>query len=123
MENKTKRIEMLIRKNISDILLYEVKNDNIGFVTLTDCRVSKETMHAKIYVSFLGAKNPANNLAALNKVKGFIRTSLSKKLDIWKVPELEFIYDDSLDKAFHMEEVLKKEKENIEKIKKISEEK
>ncbi|MEG1313036.1 MAG: 30S ribosome-binding factor RbfA, partial [Bacilli bacterium] len=111
------------RKNISDILQFEVKNDNIGFVTVTDCRVSKENMYARIYVSFLGAKNPQNNLAALNKIKGFIRTSLSKKLDIWKVPEIEFVYDDSIDRVMKLEESLHKEKASLDKLKSENESK
>src|SRR5574344_2145431 len=99
MANKLKRVEMLIKKNISEILQFDVKNSGIGFVTVTDCQLSKDYQYAKVYVSFYGSRNPKANLEALNKAKGFIKTELAQKLDIWKLPQIEFIIDDSFEKA------------------------
>lgn len=118
MANKSKRIEMLIRKNVSEILQFEVKNSGIGFVTVTDCKLSNDYQNCKIYVSFLGSKNPEKNLEALNNAKGFIRTSLSKKMDIWKIPQLIFVLDNSIDEQIHMSKLLKDEEKELEKMKK-----
>lgn len=116
MANKSKRIEMLIKKNISDILLFELHDEHIGFVTVTDIKMSNDYQYARIYVSFLNAKNPINNLAALKKAKGFIRSSLSKKMDIWKIPQIEFLIDDSFEKAKKLDDVLKKEEKALEEM-------
>ena len=106
MANKEKRIEMLIKKNISDILLFELHDKNIGFCTVTDIKMSNDYQYARVYVSFLGTKNPEKNLEALNKARGFVRTSLSKKMDIWKIPQIQFIIDDSFEKADKINRVL-----------------
>ena len=80
--------------------------------------MSTDFSYAKVYVSFLGSKNPQENLQALNKCKGFIRSSLAKKLDIRKTPEITFVLDDSYEKQKHLEELISKEGAEIENLKK-----
>ena len=121
MANKEKRIEMLIKKNISDILLFELHDKNTGFCTVTDIKMSNDYQYARVYVSFLGTKNPEKNLEALNKARGFVRTSLSKKMDIWKIPQIQFIIDDSFEKADKINRVLKKESDELEELRKLRE--
>lgn len=108
MADRTQRIQSVIGKNITEIIQFEVKNPHIGFVTIQEVKVSTDFSYAKVYVSFLGSKNPHENLQALNKCKGFIRSSLAKKLDIRKTPEITFVLDDSYEKAEHLEELIKK---------------
>ena len=122
MANKEKRIEMLIKKNISDILLFELHDKSVGFVTVTDIKMSNDYQFARVYVSFLGTKYPEKNLEALNKARGFVRTSLSKKMDIWKIPQIQFILDDSFEKADKINRVLKKESDELEELRKLREE-
>lgn len=108
MADRTQRIQSVIGKNITEIIQFEVKNPHIGFVTIQEVKVSTDFSYAKVYVSFLGSKHPENNLKELNKCKGFIRSSLAKKLDIRKTPEITFVLDDSYEKAEHLEELIKK---------------
>lgn len=79
MANRKERVPALILKNISEIIQYEVKSKSIGFVTVTDVDVSNDFSHAKVYVSFLGVGNKEERLAALERTKGFIRSSLAQK--------------------------------------------
>lgn len=115
MANKKNRIATLIQKNISDIIQFQMKNPNIGFITVTDSRVNDDNSLAKIYVSFLGVPDSLNRLEELKKAKGFIRTELAKRMDIYKVPELVFILDDTYEKAQHLEELLAKEEKTLSK--------
>lgn len=108
MADRTQRIQSVIGKNITEIIQFEVKNPKIGFVTIQEVKVSSDFSYAKVYVSFLGTKHPENNLNELNKCKGFIRSSLAKKLDIRKTPEISFVLDDSYEKMEHLEELIKK---------------
>jgi len=103
-------------KNISEIIQFEVKSKSIGFVTVTDVVVSNDFSHAKVYVTFLGQGNVNSRLEALERTKGFIRSSLARKMDIRKVPELHFIVDDSFEKARKIDESLKREEEALKKI-------
>lgn len=106
MANRAERIKTLISKNIKDICEYELKNENIGFFTITDVEVSDDRSYAKVFVSFFN--NADKNIEKLNRTKGFVRTSLSKKLDTRRVPEITFVIDDSYEKQKHFEEVLDK---------------
>lgn len=117
MADRTQRIQSIIGKNISEIIQFELKNPRIGFCTVSEVKVSNDFSYAKVYVSFLGAKYPKQNLEELNKTKGYVRSSLAKKLDIRKTPEITFYLDESFSKVDRLDEILKKEQEQIDKMK------
>lgn len=118
MANRKERIPALIDKNIRDIIQYEVKNPKIGFISVTDVVTSGDFSYTKVYVSFLGSKYPNQRLLELNKVKGFVRSSLAKKMDIRKVPEITFILDDTFERVEKLEKALNKDKIEIESLNK-----
>lgn len=107
MQIKKERLQSIIKKEISQIIFEDVKDPNIGFVTITDVDLTNDYSIAKVYVSFLD-KIDINDyrLNNLNKAKGLIRSKLSKKLTIKKCPELIFILDESLKKGNRIEEVI-----------------
>ncbi|MCQ2792801.1 MAG: 30S ribosome-binding factor RbfA [Bacilli bacterium] len=117
MADRTQRIQSIIGKNITEIIQFEVKNPRIGFCTVSEVEVSSDFSYAKVYVSFLGAKYPKQNLEELNKTKGYIRSSLAKKIDIRKTPEISFYLDETYEKSEHLDEILKKDAKAIEKMK------
>ncbi len=117
MADRIQRIQSIIGKNISEIIQFEVKNPRIGFCTVSEVEVSTDFSHAKAYVSFLGAKYPHQNLEELNKVKGYIRSSLAKKIDIRKTPEIDFVLDNTFEKTSKLDEVLAQEGKAIEEMK------
>ncbi|MBR3348879.1 MAG: 30S ribosome-binding factor RbfA, partial [Solobacterium sp.] len=93
---KQKRLEGIIRKDISDIIQFEVKDADVGFVTITDVEVSNDHSYAKVYCTFLGKNARAQaGLKALNRAKGFIRSALSQRLSIRRTPELTFVIDET----------------------------
>ncbi len=104
---RQKRLEGIIRKNISDIIQFDVKDPKIGFITITDVRVSSDHSYATVYVSFLGKeeRNEAG-LKALERAKGHIRTELSRRMSIRRVPELNFEIDKALKEGQHIEEII-----------------
>lgn len=106
---KMKRLEGAIRKDISDIVQFSLKDPNVGFVTITDVKVSNDHSYATVYVSFLGKKerNEAG-LKALNRAKGFIRSELAKRLSIRRTPELIFEIDEAMQNGRHIEELIAK---------------
>jgi len=110
------RIKSLIARNVKDIVSYEIKNENIGFMTVTDVFVSSDHSYCKIYVSFLN--NAKNSIETLNRAKGYVRSSLAKKVNMRRVPEITFVLDDSYEKQKHLEELISKESAEIENFKK-----
>ncbi len=113
MSLKQERLDMIIQREISSILQFELKNPKLGFVTVTDVQCSKDLSVAKVYVSFLGKqeRNDAG-MKVLNQSKGYIRSNLAKKLTIRKTPDLVFIQDTSLEQGNRIEKILHDIKEN-----------
>ena len=105
---KQKRLEGIIRKDISDIIQFEVKDADVGFVTITDVEVSSDHSYAKGYCTFLGQNPRAQaGLKALNRAKGFIRSQLSQRLSIRRTPELTFVLDETEEHGRHIDEIIR----------------
>ncbi len=113
------KTKSLIARAVRDIVSYEIKNENVGFMTITDVEVSSDHSYCKIYVSFLN--NAKNSIETLNRARGFVRSSLAKKLNFRRVPEIMFVLDDSYEKQAHLESLLNKEKEEIDTLNKKEE--
>ena len=104
---KQRRLEGIIRKNISDIVQFSLKDPNVGFVTITDVHVSNDHSYAKVFCSFLGKQQRATaGLKALNRAKGYIRTELSKRLDIRRTPDLTFVIDETMEQGKHIDAII-----------------
>lgn len=117
MASRQGRIKALIAKNISEIVSSEVKNKHIGLVSVNEVTVNDDYSEARVYVTFFNAKYPYQNLAELQKTAGYVRSSLAKKMDIYKVPKINFIYDESFDRAHRIDTLLKQEEEDLSKMK------
>ena len=109
MPNKTyksDRISSLVQKYVSEIIQYELKDKDIGFVTVTRAKVTNDYSYAYIYVSYVIEAEKEKGLEALEKAKGFIRSSLAKKLSIYKTPEIVFKLDTTFDDALEIEQAI-----------------
>ncbi len=106
---KQKRLEGIIRKDISDIIQFQLKDPDVGFITVTDVQVSNDHSYATVYVSFLGKKERTMaGLKALNRASGFIRRELSQLLAIRRTPELIFKNDEAMENGRHIDEIIQK---------------
>ena len=110
MANKQERIATIIRKNIAEIIQIELKNPHLGFVSIPEVRVSKDFSYAKVYVSFFNDDEIASGMEVLEHSKGFIRSSLAKKMDTRRCPELVFVLDEGYKKEERIAEILKNSK-------------
>ena len=106
MANRQERIASIIRKNITEIIQFEIRDPHLGFVTIPEVRVSKDFSCANVYVSFINEADEKPSLEVLNKAKGYIRSELATKLDIRRVPEIRFVVDDGYKKEARIEELL-----------------
>ena len=116
MANSTKRLQSNIAKNIREILSFDLNMEKLDFFTVTSVDVTEDHSYCRIYVSFF--TNPHQNLERLNKVKGFVRSQLSKRLKTRRTPELEFILDEGYLREERLTKILNKEKEDIDEMKK-----
>ena len=105
--NKKYRVASSISRNISDIILFELKNSVFKLVSVNQVNVSNDYSFAKIYVSHLDGRKVDEAVSELNAKKGLIRSLLAKKMDIYKVPELLFIKDETYDNGEKIEAIIR----------------
>ena len=105
MPSRVDKLDSLFQKEISNIIMTELDMKKIGFCTVPDVKITGDLSLARVYVSFLG-KN--YSIQELRKQKGFIRKELSHRLSMRKMPDLEFVLDDTLEKAQRIEDILSK---------------
>ena len=106
---RTDRLDSMLLREISVIITQEINDPKLGFPTVTSVGVSPDLNNAKVYVSFLGKNyKKRDGIEALRKAKGHIKSELAKRLKIRKIPDLEFVVDDTLDKAERIEDILNK---------------
>lgn len=102
------RIEEQYKKELSQIIGYELKNSNItGLISVTKVKVTNDLKYAKVYVSIFHAKNLKDTLVALKKASGFIRSELARRVNLRNTPELVFELDDSLEYGAKIDSILK----------------
>ena len=116
---RVRRIADRIKVIVAQMLERRIKDPRIGFVTVTDVRVSGDTQQATIFYTVLGADTEAElagTAAALESAKGLIRSEVAKQLGMRHAPTLEFIHDALPETARHLEEVLARAKEQDEAV-------
>lgn len=106
--NRLNRIDEEMKKEISHIITYDLKDPNItGLISVTKVKVSGDLKYAKVYVSMLNAKDNKQVLAALKKSAGFVRTEVAKRINLRTTPEIIFIFDDSIEYGARIDTILK----------------
>ena len=109
-ENQTRmgRIEEQYKKELSQILSYELKNPNVtGMISVTKVKVTNDLKFAKVYVSILNSKNVKETLAGLKKSSGYVRSELAKRVNLRNTPEIIFELDESLEYGARIDSILK----------------
>ena len=108
MSYRIDKVEHLIKEEISLIFLHKLSNMDLGFVTITNVRVSPDLKLAKIYLSVLEKEKREVVLDKIDAKKGYIRTELAHRIRIKFIPELKFFLDDTLDYVEKIEGLIKK---------------
>lgn len=111
MSIKIERLNHAIQEEISMILMREVKDENIKFVTITGVDTTNDLSFSKVYYTVLDKSKLNETKEALDKASSFIRTKLASRIEVRHTPELKFIYDTSIAYGEHIDELIEKIKE------------
>ena len=107
-ENRLNRIDEELKKEISQIISYELKNpDATGMISVTKVKITPDLKYAKVYVSLLNSKNEEKTMNALKQSSGFIRSLIAKRINLRITPELVFEQDDSMVYGMKIDSILK----------------
>ena len=98
--SRSNRVAEQMRRELADLLQFEVKDPRVGMVTITEIEVTGDMEHAKVYYSAQAGTPELQT--AIEKTAGFLRTQLAKRMLLRKVPQLHFVYDASLDYGMKM---------------------
>jgi ribosome-binding factor A len=109
---RIRRIADRIQEVVAEMLERRLKDPRLGFVTITDVRVTGDSQQATVFYTVLAEGDDeaalAATAAALESAKGMIRSEVGKQLGMRHVPTLEFVADALPASARHLDEVLAK---------------
>jgi ribosome-binding factor A len=105
--HRIERVNEQIKRELSRILVGEVKDPRVGPVTVTRVSTAPDLTLARVFVQLLGDEADRNEtMEGLRAALPFVRTSLGKRVNLRRVPELRFERDRSLEHAMRIEELL-----------------
>lgn len=110
---RSERVADVIKEEVASMILHgDIKDPRIGFVTITRVELTPDMKEAKVFFSQIGsAEDKAKSRNGLNHASGYVRRALAKRLDLRHIPNVSFVFDDSLEYADHIEKVIKEMKE------------
>jgi ribosome-binding factor A len=104
---RLQRIADRVRQEISEMLIHEINDPRLQQIFITDVKIDKELAFANIYVSAIeGSERSAEILDGLESASGFLRRTLSSRVEVRAFPKLKFHWDPTPENADHIEKVL-----------------
>ena len=112
---RMRRVDEAMREVLSGAITSELKDPRVGFVTVTAVDTSPDLRQARVYVSVLGTDAVRRrSLDGLRSAHGFLQRRVADELHLKHTPTLEFVYDDTLDRAQRIDELLQRESQEPE---------
>lgn len=116
---RCERVSGLIQEEVSKIVHEEIKDPRIGFVTVTKVDLSPDLRYTRIFVSIYGDEDVIKkSMEGLKKATPFIRREIGARIKLRYTPEICFKYDETVQKAAHIFNLLNKVKQEEKKTKK-----
>lgn len=107
-KKRVARLNEQLKRELTALIQFEVRDPRIGMVTITDVEVSPDLYHAKVYFTLLGDADQRRTAGeGLRAAAGFLRTEIGRRMHIRRAPELHFTFDDTLEHAARIEQLLR----------------
>ena len=107
--NRMNRINEELKKEVSNIINYDLKNPHLegGLISVTKVITTPDLRFARVYVSMINVKSKKEALAILKKSAGFIRTEVARKVNLRTTPEFIFLFDESIEYGSRIDSIIK----------------
>ncbi|MCC8997734.1 MAG: 30S ribosome-binding factor RbfA [Nitrosomonas sp.] len=105
--SRTLRVADQIQRELADLLQHEIKDPRAKNITITSVEVTRDYSHAKVFYSILGNSEEiflAQN--GLENAKGFLRSQLSHRMQLRITPQLNFVYDESIERGTRLSKLI-----------------
>ncbi len=108
MAHHIERVNNLLRREISELLQQQVKDPRLqNFIAIIDVQTSTDMKYAKVFVSCISDEERKKEiLSVLAAASGFLRKELTRALRLRRVPELSFHWDNSIERADHLMQLI-----------------
>jgi ribosome-binding factor A len=108
-----RRVDGAVREVLGDAVNQDLKDPRVGFVTVTEVRTSSDLRHARVFVSVLGTdQEKAATLAGLQSAHGILQSRIARELRLKRTPALEFVLDDTADRAARLDAIIENVRED-----------
>ena len=105
--SRVEKTAQQLKKVVSQILLLEIKDARIGFVTVTRVRLTQDLKIARIYYTAIESSVKKNDIQkGLDSASGYIRKLVAQRMKIKFTPEIKFYFDDTLEESLRVEKIL-----------------
>ncbi|ACI17327.1 MAG TPA: 30S ribosome-binding factor RbfA [Coprothermobacter proteolyticus] len=103
---RKERLQQAIKQELSKILLEDMNDERLKFVTITDVELSDDQKYLKVYFSTMPGKNSEQILQSLERVKGYVSGEVARTLRLRFAPEIKFELDNSIERGVRMVKLL-----------------
>jgi len=109
--HRVERLNELFRRELSRLLLTDIKDPRVAGVTVSEVRVTNDLSYADVFVRVDPSEHAAEALEGLEHASGFVRREMGKAVSLRKIPEFRFEVDETLEHASRIEELLRQVRE------------
>jgi ribosome-binding factor A len=96
---RIEKIAGILQREISQMILQELTDPQLGFITVTRVEPTPDLKSAKVFISVLGVKSSQEeSLACLKKASGYMQKLLGSRLRMRFIPNISFHLDDIIEK-------------------------
>ena len=96
---RSDRVAEQVRRDLADLIRTELKDPRVGMISLTDVELTPDYAHAKIFFTTLQSEHLEEIQVGLKRASGFLRRELGRRIHIHTLPELHFVYDNSIERG------------------------
>ena len=96
---RSERVAEKVRRDLADLIRTELKDPRVGMISLTEVELTPDYAHAKVFFTTLNADHLDDIQRGLKRASGFLRRELGRRIHIHTLPELHFVYDNSLERG------------------------
>ncbi|MEN9478725.1 MAG: ribosome-binding factor RbfA [Pseudomonadota bacterium] len=103
---RSDRVAEQIRRDLADLIRTELKDPRVGMISLTDVVLTPDYAHAKVFFTTLQSEHLEEIQTGLKRASGFLRRELGRRIHIHTLPELHFVFDNSLEHGANMSQLI-----------------
>ena len=100
------RVQEQIMRDLADLTRTGLKDPRAGFITITEVELTRDYSHATVWYTVMDEKTREVTAEALDNAKGHLRSELAKRIKVFKTPELQFEYDESIERGMNISSLI-----------------